>query len=385
VWTIAIAELFGSSLWFSANSATADLMRAWDLGSAEIGWLTNAVQLGFIVGTLSVALSGLADRVSAARLFAWSAVVGAALNALFALGTDGLALGLVLRFLVGVCLAGVYPLGMKLVVSWAPDRAGSALALLVGMLVLGTALPHFNRELGADWSWRWAVLASSGLALVAAALVAALGDGPHLKRGRAGAPRLEVLTAFGIPRFRAAALGYFGHMWELYAYWTLLPLLVVSGGLDRAFPEFGVSGLSFAVIGIGAIGCFLGGALSRVVGSARVAAGALALSALSALLFGLFAGDLPPLALLALMLVWGISIPADSAQFSALSARACPPHMVGGALAIQNAVGFIITVGAITLATALFPALGLDVAWILLPGPLLGLVALVPLAREGRT
>ncbi|MCF8483422.1 MAG: MFS transporter [Rhodospirillum sp.] len=381
VWIIAIAELFGSSLWFSANSATDDLIRAWNLGASEIGWLTNAVQLGFILGTLFIALSGLADRVSAAKVFVGGALVGALCNALFALTSDGMLSGLFLRFLVGVCLAGIYPLGMKLIVSWAPDRAGTALSLLVGMLVLGTALPHLSRLLGAEVSWRWAILASSVLAVFAAGLVGGLGEGPHLRHARkaTGAPRLEVITAFGVPRFRAAALGYFGHMWELYAFWTLLPLLVGRAVDDPALAWLGVSGLSFAVIAIGAFGCFLGGMVSRRVGGARVAAAALSMSGLSCLLFALFADTLPPLGLALLLLVWGMSIPADSPQFSALSAKACPPHMVGGALAIQNAIGFIITVVAIAVTTALVSSLGASVAWVLLPGPILGLIGCYPL------
>jgi MFS family permease len=384
VWVIAIAELFGSSLWFSANSATDDLMRAWDLGASDIGWLTNAVQLGFILGTLFVALSGFADRVSAAKLFAGSALVGALCNGLFALGSDGMVSGLLLRFLVGVCLAGIYPLGMKLIVSWAPDRAGSALALLVGMLVLGTALPHLNRLLGADFSWRLVILASSVLALCAAGLVGWLGEGPHLRHAKkaAGAPRLEVITAFGVPRFRAAALGYFGHMWELYAFWTLLPLLVARAAADPSLAWLGVSGLCFAVIAIGAVGCFLGGMISRRVGGARVAAVALSVSGLSCLLFALFADSLPPQGLALLLLIWGISIPADSPQFSALSAKACPPHLVGGALAIQNSIGFIITVVAIAVTTALVSSLGATVAWVLLPGPILGLIGCYPLWKN---
>lgn len=168
---IVIAQLFGTSLWFSANSAADDLVRAWGIGAADIGTLTNAVQAGFILGTLIFALSGLADRFPASRIFAFCAVCGAALNAAFALGAQGMADGAVLRFGVGLCIAGIYPLGMKLVVGWAPDRAGVALAWLVGMLTLGTALPHGLRWAGAAWPWQGVIGASSLLALAAAVLV----------------------------------------------------------------------------------------------------------------------------------------------------------------------------------------------------------------------
>ncbi|MFM8339964.1 MAG: MFS transporter, partial [Fluviibacter sp.] len=182
ILVIVIAQLFGTSLWFSANGAAGNLMQSWGITEADIGLLTNAVQFGFIVGTLTFSLTGLADRFEASRIFTVSALFGALFNALFALSAQGLASGMVLRFAVGFSLAGVYPLGMKMVVSWAPERAGHALAQLVGMLTLGTALPHGIRLAGADWSWQSTILVSSFLTIVAAAMIWGLGDGPHLKR-----------------------------------------------------------------------------------------------------------------------------------------------------------------------------------------------------------
>ena len=381
--SIVIAVLFGGSLWFSANSAADELMRAWQIGPAQLGSLTNAVQFGFICGTLFFSLTGLADRFSASRIFALCAVLGAICNAWFALGANGMAWGLPLRFAVGFSLAGVYPLGMKLVVSWVPERAGAALAQLVGMLTLGTALPHGVRVLGGNWPWQAPILVSSLLAVVAAGLIFALGDGPHLKR-RADAPPLRlgrVLSAFTIPQFRASALGYFGHQWELYAMWTLIPLLATATGLA---PSLGsASAIAFSVIGIGALGCIAGGELSKRIGSSRVAALALAGSALCCAIFPLATGA-PPVLLLVLMLVWGVAVVADSPHFSALSARACPPEIVGSALAFQNAIGFAVTMGSIALGTRLIGEWGANIAWLLLPGPVLGLIALAPLWRRGR-
>ena len=379
---IVVAQLFGTSLWFSANGTAGNLMQAWGITEADIGLLTNAVQLGFIVGTLSFSLSGLADRYEASRIFTVSALFGALFNALFALGAEGLSSGLVLRFAVGLSLAGVYPLGMKLVVSWGPERAGHALAQLVGMLTLGTALPHGIRLAGADGAWQLTILVSSLLAIVAAAMIWTLGDGPHLKRkpGSTGLRLGQVLTAFRIPQFRASALGYFGHMWEVYAFWTLAPALIIASGLAQANTP-GLSGIAFLVVGIGALSCMLGGLLSQRIGSARVAALALTGSALSCAVFPLIPLDQPAW-ILALLLFWGATVVADSPQFSALSARAAPPEIVGSALSIQNAIGFTIGMISIQLGTALVGREGTAIAWLLLPGPLLALWALAPLWRK---
>jgi MFS family permease len=390
---VVLAQWLGTSLWFSPSGAAEGLMAQLGIGAAAFGWLIAATQLGFIAGTLAFAATGLADRFAASRIFAASGVLGAAANAATAWPGLDFASVWALRFAVGLCLAGIYPLGMKMIVQWVGARPAAALGWLVGMLTLGTAMPHAIRASGASWSWQAVVLASSVLALVGATVVRLLGDGPYApppRRDDAPAvgpsPPGTLRSVFAVPGFRASAFAYFGHMWELYAFWSVLPWLcqpVVAElarrfGADRA-PS--VAWLSFAVIATGSVGCIAGGQASRRFGSARVAAAALAGSGAMCLVYPL----IPDAALswrVAALFFWGLVVVADSPQFSALSAQNAPPQWLGSALVAQNGIGFAITVASILILSRALPAWGANAMWILAPGPLLGLVALRPLLRR---
>jgi len=377
---IVIAQLFGTSLWFSANGVGDQLLLAWGLSTRDLGTLTSAVQLGFIAGTLLFAVSGTADRFHASRLFLAASLCGALANLGLAWVADSLGSALVFRFLTGLALAGIYPVGMKLVVSWAPQRRGEALAWLVGMLTLGTATPHLLQGLGVGLGWPWVVSLASALAVLGGVMVALLGDGPHLPR----AARLNwggVFAAFRRPGFRAAAFGYFGHMWELYALWVLVPLLLA--GIYPEASRHGLSLLAFAVIGIGALGCVLAGRWSRHIGSAPVAVIALATSGLLCLVYPWLQG-LPAPLLLAALLLWGLAVIADSAQYSALASQHAPPEGVASALAIMNSIGFALSALAIPLVSGLWDRLGVQVSWLMLPGAVFGVLAMLPLLRSRR-
>jgi len=371
---IVFAQFCGTSLWFSVNGVGLSLSRDLGLSEADLGRLTLTVQGGFIIGTLFIATTGLADRFRASRIFAVSCLFGALINACFIAVAESTWASLVLRFMTGLCLAGIYPLGMKLAIGWTPKHTGAALAWLVGMLTLGTALPHLLRGSTPGMPWAWPLLGASVLSLLGGALILTLGDGPHLPAPAGRMRLLDGLAALREPRFRAVAGGYFGHCWELYACWMLTPFLVAREVERLAAPPELVPWLSFGVIATGLVGCVGGGLMSRRLGSLRVARRALMTSGLICFAYPLLAW-VPAEILLLLLGVWGLTVIADSPQFSALAAATAPRERVGSTLAVMNAVGFALTIPAIWLTTGLWSAEGLWVVWWLLPGPILGLWA----------
>ncbi|WP_242521627.1 nitrate/nitrite transporter [Motiliproteus sp. SC1-56] len=381
---LVVAQLLATSLWFAANAVLPSLEPLLERQGA-VADITTAVQLGFITGTFVFAACALADRFSPSRVFLICALLAALCNASLIALAQHYAGVLGARFLVGFFLAGIYPVGMKIALSWYPEGLGRALGFLVGALVLGTASPHLIRTLGHSLPWEEVILTTSlAAALGGFWLWYGVGDGPH--RGPAGElhPR-ALLAAFRHPPFRASAMGYFGHMWELYAFWAYLPLWLAAHQRWHGEPTFSVSLWSFLVIAAGALGCAGGGLLSRRLGSARVAATQLGISGACCLLSPLVF-LLPTGAFLAVMLVWGVTVAGDSPQFSTLNATHAPPQLAGSALTLANCLGF--SLSALSL-QALDAAAGtLPVGWLyalLIPGPLLGLACMRTLIKNQGT
>ncbi|MFF7456339.1 MFS transporter [Kitasatospora sp. NPDC008115] len=385
---IVLSQWLGTSLWFSPSGATEDLSRWLHLDSGDFGWLLAATQLGFILGTLVLTLTGVADRYSAERVFAAGALVGAVLNCAWTLVDPGFGLAWAARFGVGVALAGIYPMGMKMIVRRVGPNAGWALGWLVAMLTLGTAMPHILRSAGAALPWQAVIWGSSVLALLAAVLVLLIRE-PGRERPAAAPPAASegasrsVRTLLALPDFRASCAAYLGHMWELYAFWGVVPLLCAELVATRG-DIAAVAALSAGVIAAGSVGCVLGGVLSRRWGSEAVAALALAGSGLTCLLYPLLPDGAAGLKA-GVLALWGLLVVADSPQFSAMSARYVPSRLVGTALTAQNSAGFLVTVVSILVLQNAMTAWGDHALWLLLPGPALGLLAMRPLLTRVRT
>ena len=397
---LALAEVLGMSLWFSASAVSPALQDTWGLSVASAAWLTMAVQIGFVAGTAVSGVINLPDIVSSRRLFVVSALLGAAANAGFAFLASGLPSGIVLRFLTGFCLAGVYPPGMKLAATWTRRHRGLAIGLVVGALTVGSAAPHLVRSLattgevctllgaiglcspGAQTlSWANVILVSSALAIVGGLIVALpFREGPFVSAGAQFNPRfaLSIFTQRGL---RLANFGYLGHQWELYAMWTWVPIFLVervtTGGGSSTLAAL----LAFAVVGSGGIGCLVTGAGADRVGRTATTSAAMIVSGSMAVLAAVFYAAPLPL-LTAILLIWGVSVVADSAQFSASITELSPPEYTGTALTIQTSVGFLLTMVSIQLVPLVVAAAGWPAAFVMLAiGPALGTVAMLKLRR----
>jgi MFS family permease len=385
LWYIALVQVLAMSMWFSASAVSGSLSQEWGLTGTGESLLTTSVQLGFVAGALASAVINLADRVSPHVVMAAAAVTGAMLNASVAWFSDGLASALVLRFFTGVALAGVYPVGMKLMTTWFARGRGLALGIMVGALTLGSASPHLIRSVE-SLSWRPVLGTASVLAMLGGLIAVGLvRTGPHHTASPPFDPRY-VLRMFADRRQRLINVGYLGHMWELYALWAWLPTFVAASLAARQEADISSSAiawLTFVSIGVaGALGCVLAGRSAGRVGSLRVARVALATSGMCCLVSPLFFGA-HPVILVVLLMVWGASVIADSAQFSSALSEAADDGYVGTALTAQTAIGFTLTIVTIQLLPLVADLTGWRLALVFLGlGPVVGTWSTSRLLRQ---
>jgi MFS family permease len=379
---ICICQVLVLTLWFSTTAVVPSLQKERTLTPFHVSLLTSSVQIGFVIGTVVSAFLGLADRLNLRRFFMVAAATAAAANILI-LMLDPSSLGIpVLRLAIGMCMAGVYPVGMKMAASWAENDMGLLVALLVGALTLGSASPHFLNGIG-GLNWRVTIVLATVCAALGATLFSFVKIGPKFSQAAGFRPELA-LKAWTRRPVRFANFGYMGHMWELYAMWTWIGVFLQASfqtamNAERAFTFSKLT--TFAVIGSGGIGCVMAGWLADRWGRTAVAMTAMLLSGACSLLVGfLFQGN--PTFLIAVCLIWGIAVIADSAQFSASIAELSEPSLVGTMLTVQTSVGFLLTLFTIHLIPYAVDAFGWKYAFALLAiGPFLGTIAMARLRK----
>ena len=375
---IVLAQFAGTSLWFAVNAVMPDLQIQMGWPASDVGRLTSALQLGFIAGTLVFAVLAIADRFSSRRVFLMCSLAGS-LCTLGALAqVDNFLALLMWRATTGFFLAGIYPVGMKIASQWFPKGLGVALGWLVGALVLGSASAHGIRALSSQLPWSSVMLSVAGLAAAGGLMLYTLIPEPPQKSMQAKQLQWQALASLWTDwRVRSSVLGYFGHMWELYTLWVLAPLI-----LATRFEGTQLSMAAFSVIGVGALGCILGGLGAKRWGSAKVATLQLGISGLCCLLAPWFMSASLEW-MMVWLLIWGVTVAGDSPQFSTLTASNAPPHAVGSVLTLTNCIGFGISIVSIELFTSLatWHDLSTLLPWLGL-GPLLGIWAIRPLLKK---
>ncbi|MGW1455414.1 MFS transporter [Salegentibacter agarivorans] len=372
---IVFSQFCCTSLWFAGNAVMPELYLNFNLNNEALGHLTSAVQFGFILGTLIFAFLSLADRFPPSKLFFISAVFGAIFNLGIVLENNNLSTLLLLRFLTGFSLAGIYPVGMKIAADYYDKGLGKSLGYLVGALVLGTAFPHFLKTFTgtAELPWRWVIIATSIFAFLGGLLIFLFVPNGPFREAKGKFKTDAIFSVFKNKDLRSAAFGYFGHMWELYTFWAFVPIILTSYKISFLDSNFDIPFWSFITIGIGSLSCILGGYISEFMGVKRTAASALLLSGLCCVVFP-FVFLQPSAALLIVFLCfWGIFVVADSPLFSTLVARNAPPEIKGTALTIVNSIGFAITILSIQLITYLNQIEPVYSLSLLAVGPALGL------------
>lgn len=374
---IVFSQFACTSLWFAGNAVIGNLAIEFNLPEGALANLTSSVQFGFIAGTLVFAILSIADRFSPSKVFLFSAVLGAGFNLITIWEGNSLFTLLLFRFLTGFFLAGIYPVGMKIAADYFEKGLGKSLGFLVGALVLGTAFPHFIKVSIGELPYRYVLLFSSALALLGGLLMIALvPNGPFRKPSQ----KLDfkaIFKVFDNSSFKQAAFGYFGHMWELYAFWAFVPVMLVQFNEMNPLAEVNVPLLSFIIIGMGGVACVVGGYLSEVFGVKTTAFYALLFSCNCCLFSPLIFLIGSKILFIGFLIFWGWVVIADSPLFSTLVAQNASPEIKGTALTIVNSIGFFITIFSIQLIYFLSEIMPQEYSYTFLGiGPVLGLIAL---------
>lgn len=374
---IVISQFCCTSLWFAGNGVINDLIINFELEANALGHLTSAVQFGFIIGTLLFAVLAIADRFSPSKVFFISAVFGSLFNLGIIWEGNSLTSLLLLRFLTGFFLAGIYPVGMKIASDYYEKGLGKSLGFLVGALVLGTAFPHLLKDITNTYPWKSVLIVTSSLSLFGGLLMIALvSDGPHRKASQ----KTAISTFFNVfknQNFRSVAIGYFGHMWELYAFWAFVPFMLTKYNIEHPETTFNIPILSFSIIGIGGFSCIISGYISQKIGTQKTAFITLLLSCICCIVSPFIFDTNFALLFIIFLIFWGMVVIADSPLLSTLVAQNISPEIKGTALTIVNCIGFSITIISIQLITMVKEVTDSNSIYMILAiGPILGLIAL---------
>ena len=380
---IVISQFCCTSLWFAGNAVMYDLLVNFDLNESVLGHLTSAVQFGFIIGTLIFAILTIADRFSPSSVFISCALLGAVFNLGIIWEGNSLTSILTFRFFTGFFLAGIYPVGMKIASDYYKKGLGKSLGFLVGALVVGTAFPHLLKDITQSFPWKYVLISTSSLAVLGGILmVSMVPDGPYRKPSQ----QLDLSAFFSVfqnRNFRSAAFGYFGHMWELYAFWAFVPIMLKTYSMAHSVEIFNIPLLSFLIIGIGGLACVSAGYLAQAIGTKRMAFIALLLSCGCCLISPLMFFLDSEIIFIAFLLFWGMVVIADSPLFSTLVAQNAPPEIKGTALTIVNSIGFAITIVSIQLVNGIKTLTDSNSVYIVLAlGPIMGLSALLTIKKR---